>query len=66
MILSITDTIEDLFNTIKIFIQDIFSIFPSDIFPYLTAMFAIILALFIYRLLRWYYDLYRFIFKFFR
>lgn len=50
--LSIVDTLQNLLNDISIFTENVFSIFPSEINVILITAFGIILALYIYRLLR--------------
>lgn len=52
MILGVVDTLQDLLNNIKIFIENIFGILPAEISVVAVSVFAILLALYIYRLLR--------------
>lgn len=52
MILDVVGTLEDLLNNIKIFVNDVFEILPAEITVFATSVFAILLALYIYRLLR--------------
>lgn len=49
---TVLTTIKNLFDNIKVFINDIFSIFPAEINVVLVSAFTVLLALYIYRLVR--------------